>query len=73
MTRSNSEIRELDIEVLNIVAGGMRFLDLFPVCNSIFQGPLIGTAIGGAIGGIANDGDEASSRQAKAAPVIRRA
>ena len=53
MTRSNSEILELDVEVLDIVAG------------VIFLGPLIGTAIGGAIGGWANDGDEASSRQAK--------
>ena len=59
MTRSNSEIRELDIEALDIAAGGFGFL-------SIFQGPLIGTAIGEAIGGYANDGDEAGSRETKA-------
>ncbi len=65
MTKSNSEIRELDIELLDIAAGGFRLF-------GIFQGPLIGTLIGGAIGGVANDGGEDSSRQAKPGFAVRK-
>ena len=61
MTNSSREIRELNIEDLDHVAGGMLSLGVIRAyftthTASVFLGPVIGTAIGSSIGGGAASG-----------------
>ncbi|MBR1148610.1 hypothetical protein [Bradyrhizobium sp. AUGA SZCCT0431] len=61
MTTSNREIRELGIEDLDHVAGGMLSLGVLRAyfctqASNVFLGPVIGTSIGSSIGGGAAGG-----------------
>ena len=61
MTNSSREIRELNIEDLDHVTGGMLSLGVIRACfaaqaASVFLGPVIGTSIGSSIGGGAASG-----------------
>ncbi|MBR1269886.1 hypothetical protein JQ629_20430 [Bradyrhizobium sp. AUGA SZCCT0222] len=66
MTNSSREIRELNIEDLDHVAGGMLSLGVIRAyfatrASNVFLGPVIGTSIGSSIGGwpASGDGDSA--------------
>ncbi|MBR1225974.1 MULTISPECIES: hypothetical protein [unclassified Bradyrhizobium] len=66
MTTSNREVRELGIDDLDHVAGGMLSLGVIRAyfcaqASSVFLGPVIGTSIGSGIGaGAAGGGGDSA-------------
>jgi hypothetical protein len=63
MTKLDNETGELNNDALDNVAGGMRFLGIDLVPYLFFSGPLIGTAIGQAIGATACSEGDATRRK----------